>query len=74
MSAWTFPTEPGSISLLILNHHAFEVTATKDVGCDTNRRRYRVKCVTCKTVLHENTTGPECRIRSHAAQLTGGAT
>ncbi len=72
-AAWVFPTEPGSISLLILNRHAFEVTATDEVGCDTGRRRYRVECVTCKTVLHANTTGPECRIRSHAAQSIGGA-
>ena len=64
-AAWVFPTEPGSVSLLILDRHAFEVTATNAMGCDTGRRRYRVECVTCKTVLHANTTGPECRIRSH---------
>lgn len=43
----------------------YEVTATGDMGCDTFRDRFRVVCKRCNKVLHENTTGPECRIKDH---------
>lgn len=27
--------------------HHMHVTATRELGCDTGRRRYRVECLTC---------------------------
>ena len=45
--------------------HVFRVTATKHLGCDSGRRRYRVECVTCNAVEHEATTGPQSMMRYH---------
>lgn len=45
--------------------HRFKVAPTGDTGFDTGRELFWVECLTCKEVLHENTTGPRPRIRSH---------
>lgn len=45
--------------------HIFASTPTGDVGFDSGRPRFKVECLTCKEILHENTTGPSARIESH---------
>ena len=50
---------------LQLDGHTFRVVATRHVGCDTGRRRYRVECLTCAIVVHEATTGPFSMARGH---------
>jgi hypothetical protein len=42
-----------------------KVSLTKDYGCDTGRPRYRVECLTCSKVLHENTTSASIRCEQH---------
>lgn len=49
--------------------HEYLVQATGDVGCDSGRKRYRVECVTCKEVLHTNTTGPICNMDMHERRV-----
>lgn len=43
----------------------YEVTETGDFGANSGRKRFRVYCRQCKKVLHENTTGPQERIKDH---------
>ena len=48
-----------------MDGHRFLVQATGDSGCDTGRARYRVMCLTCRVLIHWNTTGPSSRCKSH---------
>lgn len=43
----------------------YEVAPTKEIGLNTGRIRYFVKCLTCDVVLHEATTGTSQRIAHH---------
>lgn len=43
----------------------WQVVATAQVGCDTGRRRYLVRCVDCGVVVHEATTGPRGWMEQH---------
>lgn len=45
--------------------HHLRVTATRELGCDTGRRRYRVECLTCNEVVHEATTGAHWNMGFH---------
>lgn len=45
--------------------HVFKVEHTIDVGFDTGRNKYKVECLSCNKVLHENTTGPRAYIELH---------
>ena len=45
--------------------HLCVVKATKEIGCDTGRRRYRVVCRTCQVIVHPATTGPQEQIEAH---------
>ena len=51
--------------------HILACTPTGDVGSDSGRPRFKVECLTCNEVLHENTTGPSVRIESHVARAEG---
>lgn len=42
-----------------------EVSPTSSHGIHSGRRRYRVVCLTCRTLIHEATTGPGSRVDSH---------
>lgn len=57
-------SEPMS-KLEIRDGHIFVSAPTGDIGFDSGRPRFKVECLTCNTVLHENTTGPSARIDSH---------
>jgi len=45
--------------------HVLAVTATRELGRDTLRRRYRVICRTCRVVVHPATTGPREQMATH---------
>jgi len=62
----------GDARTLTVGDHAFRVVATRHVGCDTGRRRYRVECLTCSVVVHDATTGPEHMTRRHLRDLAEG--
>lgn len=47
------------------------ITATREEGIDSGRIRYRVECLTCDKVLHENTTGPSSRFGGHLEEQHG---
>jgi hypothetical protein len=49
--------------------HLFVITATKELGCDTGRRRYRVICRSCGLVVHPATTGPRQNMESHLREV-----
>lgn len=49
--------------------HLFAVTATREVGCDTGRRRYRVICRACRVVVHPATTGPYQQMNMHVREV-----
>lgn len=53
----------------VIDGHLFVVTATREVGCDTGRRRYRVVCRTCRLVAHPATTGPRHMMDSHVRRM-----
>lgn len=46
----------------------YEIRPTGDVGFDSGRLRYFVKCRECNEVLHSNTTGPGERIDWHETE------
>lgn len=45
--------------------HHLRVTTTHVLGVDTGRRRYRVECLTCDEVVHEETTGAHSNMKYH---------
>lgn len=49
----------------------YVVEPTGDTGLHSGRDRFRVVCLTCDQVLHENTTGPSSRIRHHHKENHG---
>ena len=53
----------------VLDDHLFIITATKEVGCDTGRRRYRVVCRSCRVIVHPQTTGPQWNMGFHAREV-----
>ena len=57
--------QPGDVRRFTRGEQAFDVTATRELGCDTGRRRYRVECVTCGELVHEATTGPRWNMEHH---------
>lgn len=59
------PTEDSVIKFPGADYH---VSRTQNVGIHSGRGRFRVECLTCKEVLHENTTGTSSRIRGHHQQ------
>lgn len=44
------------------------VKPTKEVGIDSGRTRYHVRCLACDVILHEATTGTSTRIVTHAKE------
>jgi hypothetical protein len=48
-----------------IGRHEFAVTPTGEIGRDSMRARFRVECLTCGKVEHENTTGPATRVVEH---------
>ncbi len=56
---------PGDSRKLWLLDHELRITATKETGSHTGRRRYRVECLTCKEEVHDATTGPMSLVRQH---------
>lgn len=57
--------KPGDERNVTQDGHVFRIVATRELGCDTGRRRYRVECLTCEALVHEATTSPSCQIESH---------
>lgn len=57
--------EVGESRDFMLDGHQLRVTATREVGCDSGRRRYRVECLTCNEVVHDATTGPRWNLERH---------
>lgn len=49
----------------VLGDHHLRVTATRELGVDTGRRRYRVEWLTCAEVVHEATTGAHWNMERH---------
>ena len=49
----------------VLDDHHLRVTATRHLGVDTGRRRYRVECLTCNEVVHVATTGAHWNMKFH---------
>jgi hypothetical protein len=45
--------------------HDIRITDTVYVGMHSGRRRYRVICIECGTIIHPATTGPGERVRQH---------
>ena len=45
--------------------HVLSLTPTGDRGSDSGRVRWRIECLTCRVILHENTTGPTTWIKQH---------
>lgn len=45
--------------------HVLCVEPTTEIGVNTGRHRYRVRCRTCSTTIHEATTGPANYIEEH---------
>ncbi len=62
----------GDLLLRTIGGHLFRITATEHAGFDTGRRRYRVECLTCKTVVHPATTGPLHQTRYHLRDVADG--
>jgi hypothetical protein len=52
--------------------HHFRIAATDELGCDSGRRRYRVECLSCRSVVHEATTGPMWMMRGHLRDVADG--
>ena len=48
-----------------IGDHHLRVTATRELGCDTGRRRYRVECLTCDEIVHAATTGVHWNMKYH---------
>lgn len=65
-------TTPG-IDTARRGYHHLRVTATSHLGCDTGRRRYRVECLTCGTIVHEATTGAYPNMQSHVVHVAEDA-
>lgn len=57
--------KPGDRREFAEHGHAIRITATRELGRDTGRRRYRVECISCTTVIHEATTGPIQNVEFH---------
>ena len=62
----------GDERTLTLEDHTFRIEATKYVGCDSGRRRYRVECLTCEIQVHGATTGPLQQARYHLRDIVEG--
>lgn len=60
--------KPGDKRTYVDGDHVFTVTATSELGCDTGRRRYRVECVSCQDLVHEDTTGPRWNMGFHVRE------
>jgi hypothetical protein len=59
----------GDQQLAVHGEHLFVITATKELGRDTGRRRYRVVCRTCAIVVHPATTGPRQNMEAHLREV-----
>ncbi len=59
---------PGDSRDFEIDGHHLRVTATRELGCDTGRRRYRVECLTCSEVVHEATTGARWNMGFHVRE------
>jgi hypothetical protein len=57
--------QPGNTAEIVEQGHTFHVTATRETGFHTGRRRYTVECVSCKVLVHPATTGPKHNIQYH---------
>lgn len=49
----------------IQDGHTFEIVATPETGIHTDRRRYRVTCVSCTKLVHPGSTSASAQIRMH---------
>ncbi len=56
---------PGGSFLVRNELLVFRLTSTSERGFHSDRRRYRVVCCTCATLLHEATTSPRHYIEWH---------
>lgn len=52
--------------------HGFIAMATTYEGFHTGRRRYLVACVTCESLVHEQTTGPIEHVERHMREKGRG--
>lgn len=59
----------GDQQLEVHGEHLFVITTTKELGCDTGRRRYRVTCRSCAVVVHPATTGPRQNMEFHLREV-----
>lgn len=70
MTTDAYPTmRVGDEQLEVRDAHLFVVTAMKELGCDTGRRRYRVICRSCAVVVHPATTGPRQNMEFHLREV-----
>ena len=49
----------------------FLLTATKEVGIHSSRRRFKVECWPCNVLVHGATTGPRQNIERHLREAHG---
>ena len=48
----------------------YEIEFSGHYGGDSGRRRFKVKCLRCEQIVHENTTSPNCVIKDHEKAFT----
>jgi len=65
IDAFQATARPPTDIVKVFNGHRFRISATRESGLHTGRRRCRVECQTCEEVVHEATTGPGERIMEH---------
>ncbi len=56
----------GATTMPVEGGHQFSVTPTDERAFHTGRRRFRVYCTTCRSEIHEATTGPHEAMKRHA--------
>ena len=70
MTADAYPAlRVGDRQTEVRGEHLFVITATKELGCATGRRRYRVVCRSCDVVVHPATTGPQQNMEFHLREV-----
>ncbi len=50
----------------------YEIKLTGNIGCDTMRDKFSVKCLECNIMLHDNTTWPSAYIEKHEQEKYHG--
>lgn len=65
---------PGETCDVTSRGHKFRITATTQTGFHSDRRRYRVECLSCELEVHKATTGPWQQIDFHLREAAATAT